>query len=125
MAYLSGFDLNRNRRRDEMTNDKNVKGKYFLRIMLEDVFGFIQCQEKASYGLGFILTLTKSKDQAVIDRAAGIADARTKIDHIHWYVLHFIQSLSQQKIIMNRILKKTPTEFKYSKPSKSSKSMEF
>ena len=83
-----GFDRSRARRKDEMTDNKRVKGKYHVRIMLIDVFGFAECQEKATYGLGYKLTLTRNKDEAVIDKVAGIAESRIKIDHIHWYVPH-------------------------------------
>ena len=41
-----GFDRSRNRRRDKLTNNKNIKGKYRLRIMLMDVIGFAECQKK-------------------------------------------------------------------------------
>ena len=82
-----GFDRSRARRQDEMIDNKRVKGKYLLRIMLKDIFGFAKHQEKATYGLGYKLTLTRNKDEAVKDKVAGIADARIKIDHIHWYVL--------------------------------------
>ena len=63
-----------------------MNGKYHLRITLKDVFGFAEHQEKATYCLGYKLTLTRNKDEAVIDKVAGIADARIEIDHIHWYV---------------------------------------
>ena len=54
--------------------------------MLEDVCGFAEGQEKATYGLGYKLTLTRNKDESVVDKVAGIADARDEIDHIPWYV---------------------------------------
>ena len=107
-----GFDHSSGRRRDDMTNYKNVKGKYHLRIMLKDVFGFAGHQEKATYGLGYKLTLTRNKDEAVIDKVAGIADARIKIDHIHWYVAHYTPSIQQQSILSKQILSKTPTELR-------------
>ena len=47
-----GFDRNRTRRKDEITTNKNVKGKFHLSIMMKDVFGFVEHQEKATYGLG-------------------------------------------------------------------------
>ena len=78
-----GFDNSRNRRRDELAPNENIKGKYHLKIMLRDIFGFAEHQEKATYGLGYKLTLTRNKDDAVIDKAGGIADARIRIDHIH------------------------------------------
>ena len=43
-----GFNRDRGRRQDELTDNKNVKGKFHLRIMLKDVFGFVECQEKAT-----------------------------------------------------------------------------
>ena len=52
--------------------------------MLKDVFGFAQHQEKATYGLGYKLTLKRNKDEAVIDITGGFADARTKLDQLHW-----------------------------------------
>ena len=77
------FDRNRNRKREELASNKNIKGKYHLKFMLKDVFGFAECQKEAAYGLGYRLTLTRNKDEAVIDNVAGTADARNKIDHIH------------------------------------------
>ena len=64
--------------------------------MLKNVFGFAECQEKATYGLAYKLTLTKNKDEAVIDKAGGTADARIKIDLFHWHVPHYIISMQQQ-----------------------------
>ena len=45
--YLSiGFDRDRERRKRELTNNKNIKGKYHVTIMLRDIFGFAQHQKK-------------------------------------------------------------------------------
>ena len=108
-----GFDNSRNRRRDELTLNKNTKRKYHVKIMLKGVFGFAEHQEKATYGLGYKLTLTRNKDEAVIDKANAIADARIRIDHIHWYVPHYIPSIQQQSTLSKQILSKTPTELRY------------
>ena len=108
-----GFDRSSEKRREEITDNKNVKGKFHLRIMLGDVFGFAEHQEKATYGLGVKLTLTRNKDEAVIDKVAGIADARIKIDHIHGYVPHYIPSMSQQVVMSKQVLNKTTTELRY------------
>ena len=94
-----GFDKSRNRRRDELALNKIIKGKYHVKIMLKDVFGFAEHQEKATYGLGYKLTLTGNKDDAVIDKAGGIADARIRIDHILWYVPHYTPSIQQQSTL--------------------------
>ena len=108
-----GFDRSRKRRRDELTSNKNMKGKYHLRIMLKDVLGFAEHHQKVTYGLSYKLTLTGKKDEAVTDKAAGIVDTTIKIDHIHWYVPHFTPSIEQQGILSKQILSKTPTELKY------------
>ena len=108
-----GFDRSSGRRRDDMTNNKNVKGKFHFRIMLRDVSGFAEHQEKATYGLGCKLTLTRNKIGAVIDKVAGIADARIKSDHIHWYVPHYTPSIQQQSILSEQLLSKAPTELRY------------
>ena len=71
-----GFDYSRNRRRDELAPNKNIKGKYHVKNMLKDVFGYAEHQEKATYGLGYKRTLRRNKDDAVIDKANGIADDR-------------------------------------------------
>ena len=108
-----GFDRSSARRRDEMTKNKNVKGKFHLRIMLEDVFGSGEHQEKATYVLGYKLTLTRNKDEAVIDKVVGIAEATIKIDHIHWYVPHYTPSMEQQSLLSKQSLSETPTELRY------------
>ena len=108
-----GFDYSRNRRRDELALNKNIKGKYHVKIMLRDVFGYAEHQEKTTYGLGYKLALTRIKDDAVIDKANGIDDARIKTDHIHWYVPHYTPSIQQQSNLSKQILSKTPTELRY------------
>ena len=108
-----GFDRNRDRRKQESTNNKNIIGIYHLRIILRDVFGFAEHQEKANYGLGYKLTLTRNKDEVVIDKAVGTADVRMKIDHIHWYVRHYTPSFQQQSFLSNEIYKKIPKELRY------------
>ena len=108
-----GFDQSRNRRRDELAANKSVKGKFHLKKLLKDVLGFAECQEKATYVLGYKLTLTRNKDDAVIDKAGVTADARIRIDHIHWYVPHYTPSIQQQSILSDQKLKKIPTELRY------------
>ena len=41
-----GFDRDGNRRRREKTNNKNQKGRSHVTIMLKDIFGFAEHQEK-------------------------------------------------------------------------------
>ena len=108
-----GFHRNRYIRKDKLAQNKNVKGKNHVRILLKDVFGFAECQGKSTYGLGYKLTIKRNKDEAVFDKAGFSADARNKIDHIHWYVPHYTHSIQQQSTSSKQILSKTPTELKY------------
>ena len=74
--------------------------------MLKDVFGYAEYQEKATNGFGYKLTLTGNKDEAIVDKVAGTADARIEIDHTHWYIPHYTPSVQEQSILSNQILKK-------------------
>ena len=47
-----GLDRSRDRRKRELSDNKNIKGKYHVRIYLKGMFGFTEHQEKATYGLG-------------------------------------------------------------------------
>ena len=81
--------------------------------MLKVVFGVAEYQEKYSYGLGYISTLTRNKDDEVLSKAPGNADAWNKIDNIHWYVPNFTPSISQQSISSKQILIRTPDKFNH------------
>ena len=67
--------------------------------MLKDLFGFAGHREKATYGLVYKITLTGNKDHAVLQKTVAIADARSKIDQIHWYVSHYTPYIQQQGIL--------------------------
>ena len=108
-----GFDRDRNRRQREMTNNKTQKGKYHIRIYLKDVFGFAEYQEKATYGLGYKLILTRNTNNAVLNEDNAINLVRVKINSIEWYVPHYTSSIQQQSILSKQIINKTPTENNY------------
>ena len=80
--------------------------------MFKDVFGFAAHQEKSIHGLGYKLSQTRNNDGAVLDKAADIADPRSKKDHIRWYVPHYTPSNQQQGILSKQSLSKTPTELR-------------
>ena len=107
-----GFDRSRDRRQRELTKSK--KGKYHVRTYLKDIFGYSEHQEKATYGLGYILTLTRKNDCAVLNKDNAINDARIKICGIHWYVPHYTPSIEQQAILFKQVQSKTPTQLQYS-----------
>ena len=108
----TGFDRNSGWRRDEMTNNRKRKRWISSRNYAQWRLWFCEHQKKATYKLAYKLTLTRNKDEAVIDKVAGIADARNKIDHIHWYAPHYTPSIQQQSIISKQISSKTHTELK-------------
>ena len=108
-----GFDRDRTRRRNELTNNKNIKGKYHVRIYLKDVFGFAEYQEKATYGLSYKLTLTRNTDNTVLNKDNAINIGKIKINAIEWYVPHYTPSIQQQSILSKQILNKTPTQIQY------------
>ena len=45
-----GFDQSHNRRRDELAQNENIRGKYHVGSMLKDFFGFTGFQEKTTNG---------------------------------------------------------------------------
>ena len=65
---MIGFDRSRDRRLRGLTNNENIKRKYHVRVMLKDIFGFAEHREKATYGLGYKLTLTRNTDNAVLKK---------------------------------------------------------
>ena len=111
--FSIGFDRDRNRRKGELANNKNIKGKYHMRICLKDTFGFAEHQEKATYGLGYKLTLTRNSDDAVLNKTNATAIGKIKINSTDWYVPHYTASLKEQGILMKQITDKIPTELRY------------
>ena len=108
-----GFDRDRKRRKRELTNNKNIKFKYHMRIYLKDIIGFAELQEKVTYGLGYKLTLTRSSDNAVLNKTNANAIGKIKINGFEWYVPHFKASVKEQNLLMKQIIDKIPTELRY------------
>ena len=108
-----GFDCDRGRRKRELATHKCQKGKYHIRIYLKDVFGFAEYQSKATYGVGYKLTLTRNTDNAVLNKANAINIGEIKINAIEWYIPHYTPSAEQQSTLSKQILNKTPTQIQY------------
>ena len=108
-----GFEIDRTRRRNELTNNKNIKGKYHVRIYLKDIFGYAGYQEKATYGLGYKLTMTRNTDNTVLNKGNAINLGKIKITALEWYIPHYTPSIQQQAILSKQILNKTPTQIQY------------
>ena len=98
-----GFDRNRGRRKNELTNNKTIKGKYHIRINLKDIFGYAEHQERGTYGFGYKLTLTRNTDNAVLNKDNAVANGRVKINSLDWYVPHYIPNLEEYNKLMNQI----------------------
>ena len=59
------------------------------------------------------MTLTRNIDSAVLNKANATPDGKVKIKAIEWYVPQYTASMSQQTVLSNQILNKTPTELQY------------
>ena len=81
--------------------------------MLKDILGFAEHQEKATFGLGYILLLIRNSYNAVLHEDNAINNAKSKYSSIDWYVPRYTPSVTQQIILMNQIVKKMATELHY------------
>ena len=108
-----GFDKDRNRRQRELTNKKNIMGKFHVRIMLRDIFAFAEHQQKATYGLAYKVSLIRYNESAVLNKGNAISDAKIKFKSCEWLVPQYTPSLKQQTILMNQIVSNVPTELHY------------
>ena len=93
-----GLHRGRNRGQRELTNNRNVEGRYHIRIKLKDVIAFAEHQEKSTYGMGYKLTLTRNVDNANLIKANATKIGKIKINAIEWYVPHYIPSIPQQAL---------------------------
>ena len=109
---MYGFEENLSVRRQELTNNKNEKGTFFVRIKLKDLFGFAD-QEKITYGLGYTLTLKRNNNNDAILRSVGVDAAKVVIKDIGWYIPHYVPSLENQQFVMDQIFNKDPAELSY------------
>ena len=89
-----GFDCDCNRMQRELTNNKTNEGKYQLRNMLGDIFGYIENQEKETFGLGYKLTLTRNTDNSVLNKENATVTGKVKINSIELYIPHYTPSIS-------------------------------
>ena len=108
-----GFHRSRDRRKQGLTNNKNIKGKYHLRIYLKDIFGFAEHQVTATYGLGYKLSLIRNTDNSVLNKANATNNDKFKINSLEWYVPHYSPSLKEYNKLMNQIRNKSPKNLHY------------
>ena len=84
-----------------------------MTILLKDIFGFVEHQEKTTMALGYTLILRRNSDNAVLNKGNTVKNVKIKINSIHWYLPYYTPSLEKQKILMNQIVKKMATELLY------------
>ena len=75
-----GFDRDRGRRQRELTDFKNQKVKYPVRIQIKVIFGFAQQEEKATFGIGDKLTITRKNYNCVLNTNNAIKFGENKIN---------------------------------------------
>ena len=68
---------------------------------------------KGTYGLGYILTLTRNNYSAALNKDDAINQAKIETNSIHWYVPHYTPSIEEQALLFKQIQRKTPTELEY------------
>ena len=95
----SGFDLDRGKRQQELSNNKKIKLKHHVRFILRDDFSSAEPQGKVTYGLGYKLTLTMNSNAAVLNKTEAIANAELLVNSIDWYVPHYTLSTERQVLI--------------------------
>ena len=62
--------------------------------MLKDVFRFAEHQQKATYGLGYKLTLTRKTDN-VLKKSNAVNIGKNKISTLEWFVPHYTPSITK------------------------------
>ena len=113
----TGIDRDCGRRQGGLSNNKTQNCQFHLMIMLKDIFGFAEHQEKGTFGLGYNSTLTEKIDNAVLNNVDAMNNAKIKNNAIEWYVPHYTPSISNQAILSKQILSNTPTELQYAERS--------
>ena len=91
----NGFDRGRDRRQRGLPNSKKFKGKYLVRIYLNNVFGFAAHQETGICGLGYKLTVKRNTDNTVVNKDNATNNPKIKNIAIEWYVPNYTMSLEE------------------------------
>ena len=62
-----------------------MKGKYPIRNYFEKIFGFVEYQEKTTFGLGYKLYLTRNSDNSALNKADTTKVGEIKNVHLFQY----------------------------------------
>ena len=55
-----------------------------MKFYLEDIFGFAEDQEKATFGHGYKVAFTRNTDDAVLNKDNAINNAKIEINDQDW-----------------------------------------
>ena len=99
MTWSLGFHEKTGTRERESIENQKTKENYQLTVCVEDIFGFAEHQENATYGLGYKLTLKRNSKITVLSHepGAGVDDTprtaayralegRIFISDLSWYI---------------------------------------
>ncbi len=94
-------------RRNRLLNNTPEKGTVFVRLPLKYMFGYVNHQDKITYGLGYNLRMRMNDHANVIFRT--IADvAKLTINAVSLYVSHYTPSVENQAYVTDVVLNKRP-----------------
>ena len=68
--------------------------------MLKYIFGIVEYHEKATFGVGYRLTLTRKSHNVVLNKCKAANNGKIKIHSIDWYIPHYAPSIEQQRALM-------------------------
>ena len=108
-----GFDWDRGRRQRELTNNKNLQGKYHVEFMLRDIFGFPKHQNKATAGFGYKFVLRWNSGNSVLNKENATNLGNININGTEWHLPQYTPSIPQQAILSEQISSRVPTELQY------------
>ena len=106
-----------------MTNREETWRIYQVRRWLKVVFVFAEHFEKATFGLGFILTIQRPSDNFVLKHRAGTEAANivfagiARTHDFSWYIPQHVPDLSQQILLLVYIVSRAATELPFNKRS--------
>ena len=108
-----GFDHDRERKQEQLALNKNINGKYHVRIILKIIFGFAQHKEKAAFVFGCNFKLTGNTENSVLNKDNATNIGKIKSNSFEWYVPPYVPSISQQAVLSKPILSKLPRELQF------------
>ena len=80
---------------------------------MKDVFGFVEDQENAIYGLGYQLILKKQTGIDAIITDAATANAKAPKEGFVWFVQHYTPNTTRKRSLSDQTVPRTPIEINF------------